>query len=68
MVGTGDFNGDSRADILWRNTASGADAIWYQRHDLHRRERLPPIADLNWQIVGTGDFDGDGTSDLLWRL
>jgi Ca2+-binding RTX toxin-like protein len=28
VVGTGDFDGDGKADILWRNTASGATVVW----------------------------------------
>jgi hypothetical protein len=28
IAGTGDFNGDRKVDILWRNN-SGADAIWF---------------------------------------
>jgi len=27
-VGSGDYNGDLRADILWRNTSTGANTIW----------------------------------------
>ena len=29
IVGTGDFNGDGKPDILWRNTTTGANAVWY---------------------------------------
>jgi hypothetical protein len=29
IVGWADFNGDSLADILWRNTTTGALAIWH---------------------------------------
>ncbi|MFC2142027.1 hypothetical protein ACFLR7_03735, partial [Acidobacteriota bacterium] len=29
IVGTGDFNGDGKVDILWRNYADGKDAVWY---------------------------------------
>ena len=28
IVGSGDFNGDGNADILWRDTA-GDDVIWF---------------------------------------
>ena len=28
VVGTGDFNGDGKSDILWRNTSTGENAIW----------------------------------------
>jgi hypothetical protein len=28
---------------------------------------IPPISDVNWEVVGTGDFDGDGTDDTLWH-
>ena len=26
---TGDFNGDGKSDILWRNTTTGETAIWF---------------------------------------
>ena len=28
VAGTGDFNGDGKSDILWRNTSTGDNAIW----------------------------------------
>jgi hypothetical protein len=27
--GTGDFNGDGKSDILWRNTTNGQVEIWF---------------------------------------
>ena len=28
VAGTGDFDGDGHADILWRNAGTGANAVW----------------------------------------
>jgi hypothetical protein len=63
-----DFNGDGKADILWRNentgqvylmlmngaAAAGGGIIWTEPNPA-------------WQIVAAADFDGDGKTDLLWR-
>ena len=29
IVGTGDFNSDGKPDILWRNTSTGQNGVWY---------------------------------------
>ena len=39
VAGVGDFNGDGKSDILWRNTSTGVNAIW--RSGLRRRRRRP---------------------------
>lgn len=63
-----DFDGDGKADILWRNTATGEDVIWQMNGTLLLGgPHLPGVSDPNWQIVGVGDFNADGKSDLLWR-
>ena len=28
IAGVGDFNGDGKPDILWRNTSSGENYVW----------------------------------------
>jgi len=28
IVGVGDFDGDSKSDVLWRNTSDGDTVIW----------------------------------------
>jgi hypothetical protein len=66
IVGIGDFNHDGRADILWRNIRTGADAIW-QSGNVGTPRTMAGVTNPNWRIVGVGDFDGDGTSDVLWR-
>ena len=69
IAGTGDFNGDGRDDILWRNvdsqisnwlaTASGG----YTQNNANAAAVVP----IAWHVVGIGDFNGDGRDDILWR-
>jgi Ca2+-binding RTX toxin-like protein len=73
IVGTGDFDGDSKSDLLWR-TDSGALAIWEMNGTQIKAADYIKTGSSNigapgsdWHIVDTGDFDHDGKSDLLWR-
>jgi glucose/arabinose dehydrogenase len=61
-----DFNGDGKADILWRNT-DGRVTVWLMNGNtiLGAVGLLGP--DANWRVSHVGDFNGDGKADLLWR-
>ncbi|HVE72727.1 MAG TPA: Ig-like domain-containing protein [Thermoanaerobaculia bacterium] len=65
VAGYGDFDGDGRTDLLWRNAATGENYLWMNSFSL--RGSINVLPDANWKIVGTGDFDGDGKADILWR-
>lgn len=64
-----DFDGDGKADILWRNYTTGENAIWKLDNFAIADAAFinPPVTDGNWQIITSGDFNGDGKADILWR-
>jgi hypothetical protein len=66
--GVGDFNGDGRADILWRND-NGQVAIWYMDGAIRAGDVLTGGIDPShaWDIQGIADFNGDQQADILWR-
>jgi FG-GAP-like repeat len=72
IVGVGDFNGDGKSDILWRD-ANGTLIDWTMNGSQITSSQdvtlggSPVMPDESWSIAGIGDFNGDGKSDILWR-
>ena len=69
VAGTGDFNGDSREDVLLRHDSGTvtdwlgqADGSFFSNHATANYS-LP----AGWHVSGTGDFNGDGLDDVLLR-
>jgi FG-GAP-like repeat/RTX calcium-binding nonapeptide repeat (4 copies)/FG-GAP repeat len=62
----GDFNGDGRADVLWRND-DGMIATWQMSGSSVVCSGGIASVDLGWRLLGEEDFNGDGRADLLWR-
>ena len=68
IIGTGDMDGDGKADLVWRNTNTGGVAVWLG-------DGVNPVtttgviggAPLFWTIADISDQDGDGKADLVWR-
>ena len=66
-MGTADLNNDGKPDILWRNTATGANMVWYMDGITYTAYAMLTTVGSPWKIVGTGDFNNDGKPDILWR-
>jgi len=67
FAAVGDFNGDCRSDVLWRNSTTGQVDIWLMNGTTFTSSGSPGSPTSDWVIQGTGDFDGDGKADILWR-
>src|SRR5947199_307560 len=68
VQGIGDFDGDGKADLLWRNTSTGENYIYLMNGlTIARPGSINAVGDQAWQVKGIGDFDGDGKADILWR-
>jgi hypothetical protein len=63
----GDFDGDGKADLLWRNTSTGNTVVWLMDGETRLEAGSIGRPLLAWRIAGTGDFNGDGKADILWR-
>ena len=69
-AGNADFNGDGRADNLFRNAVTGENLVWYLDASGARTGSANlsiATVDPSWSIAGVGDFNADGRADVLWR-
>ena len=68
IAGSGDFNGDGKADILWQNASTGERLIWLMNGTTHTSNvSLGTVLPTSWSIAGSSDFNGDGKADILWQ-
>ena len=70
VIGTGDFNHDGKADLLWHHRTQGLLAAWMMNgtQQLAGTALSPDrVTDTNWKPMAMGDFDGDGQRDILWQ-
>jgi len=65
----GDFNGDGREDVLWRNDA-GTVTTWLGQSDGSFKQNGGSAwydVPNSWTVKAVADFNGDGREDLLWQ-
>jgi CSLREA domain-containing protein len=68
IQGLGDFNGDGKVDVLWRERYTAATYVWLMNgSSVIGAGYTAAQADAHWQVQGLGDFNGDGKTDLVWR-
>jgi hypothetical protein len=61
-----DFNGDGKADILWRNN-DGSVFEWLLNGTTIIGGGGLGQPSTTWHIAGVGDFNSDGKADILWQ-
>ena len=54
IAGAGDFNGDSKSDILWQNTVTGQRLIWIMNGTTFAYGVNLPTEPTEWSIAGSG--------------
>lgn len=65
--GSGDYNGDGTADILWRNSNTGENYLTLMKNGtVSSTNYINTVADKAWQVMGNGDYNGDGKADIFW--
>jgi Domain of unknown function (DUF4347)/FG-GAP-like repeat len=64
----GDFTGDGKIDMLWRNTANVV-VLWELNGTQlsYAKSGVLPSLGSNFQVKGVGDFNQDGVKDIIWR-
>src|SRR5882672_9635573 len=62
-----DFNGDGKADILWRQNGTGSTSIWLMDGGTIQSTAGGWNVTTDWVVQAVGDFNGDGKADILWR-
>lgn len=63
-----DFNGDGRADIVFRNWRTGHNLVWLMNPGgvIGGAYALPQVPDPAWRLMGVSDVNADGKPDLVW--
>ena len=70
IAGVGDFNDDSKPDLVWQHETAGWLAVWMlDGTRLIQGVDMTPgrVVDTRWRIEGVADFNNDSQPDMLFR-
>src|ERR1051325_1272737 len=62
-----DFNGDGKADLIWRNASSGDTWMWLMNGNVATSTQLIGNFSSAWIVAAVADFNNDGRADIVWR-
>jgi FG-GAP-like repeat len=68
LVGVGDFDGDGKAEFLYRNNATDRTTLWkLNGSEVAQEQVLIPTGQTGWEIKLVADFNNDGRADIAWQ-
>ena len=70
IAGVGDFNGDAKPDILWRESTAGWLYAWHMNGATMTGGTYlsPNREETFWKVCGIRDINADAKPDILWQL
>ncbi|NJM46598.1 MAG: hypothetical protein HC860_10810 [Alkalinema sp. RU_4_3] len=68
LVGVGDFDGDGRAEFLYRNNLTDRTTLWkLNGSEVAQEQVLLATGQAGWDIKLVADFNNDGRADIAWQ-
>ncbi|MBY0337628.1 MAG: FG-GAP-like repeat-containing protein [Acetobacteraceae bacterium] len=67
LAAVADFNGDLKADLLWRNGTTGDLYLWQMDGSVASVQAGLGRFGAAWTVAGAADLDGDGRADVVLR-
>ena len=63
----GDFNGDGKSDLVWRNNDTGETALWLMNGPRSAPDRRAPRTWPHWRVTTSATSTATARTDIVWR-